>query len=1050
MSNVTTASPMTTNNTCTEDDAKYGGELTGSLALNGLLIVILIVGTFFLIRGFADRNVHWSYVLIVTIAWVSGFIGTVYLPLDIALTSAEGAFLCCGRSDDTLCSFDWEDDLEIIWTALYWFTFSMTWLFLPVVMEEYNAAEFTFSGRLKFSLCAQVKFYVMGAVAGLVLMGIFIAQDPSEEFQTKLLSAGMALGNAYGLLMVVFLLGDGLVRVPRSLWRSSSAKVEEGRLCSRAGDAHVKLTGDKMTEKLKATFRKVVDAHLQIQYDKEEDKFGEYMQTIMAPILRLRAEQTHAERHADSVRDPQKRSWIELDRTKRSSTYFWTNLDTDDEKMRKLVELHRETRAITTYLFRRRGKWLDMVSDFRFYKDILQSENGEKTDDESFRPTVQREPLQCMIYWMCCASFCCCVSPKVFVLRVRKVVLRFVAIVLMAFSLIIVAAEVTLPVSGQQSLFGYAVKEASEKEMGVFIFTFLAFGYMSVCTYVSFVSLSLPIPGTDVNARNIVPNNLTSPYALMLFGTYICRMQFALGYHFLNIMQYNGEPENLQPSAFKRLYMANGDVSGLGLDWFFAVFPIGVAVMFFLCLSNAYSYCMVCSGMGSPDDEVNVEGVSSSTLVLAGRGLLRSEAKAQKRVEERQVDSCCWCLGLEGKVTYSTMVTLELNEESSAPHASIQIGQLKQRDSWTPGSKEDDDDDVSTRESASKRNKKSKRVQVDAHRRFKVGSLKIKGSTSFFGTKFVEYWAEVDTVEKTFKWWEGDDKTGVLKGDVFVHGCTLREVDNEESTFELIDGAKTYRFTCETKDDMYTWMKAIRFCLGIRSPSVSRRSSYAAKMKQSKSAVLFMEEKSFFGSSTKARYVVLNLETKVMKWYDGQTDHDKLLGTLDLVRQKVRIRRCDPSEVSKKMEHSFDLVPETESNVSYRFATPNKLQNEDWVDVLTTLLGRPAAPSGGGDADHTSVSISTNDAVESKRDVEGVTDALDDAFDEDDEDDVASSFFRQTASKSTPIATGISVKDPSDAREERQRAEEIKKMKDGIKKFPVVEDDGDDDMLDDW
>ena len=145
--------------------------------------------------------------------------------------------------------------------------------------------------------------------------------------------------------------------------------------------------------------------------------------------------------------------------------------------------------------------------------------------------------------------------------------------------------------------------------------------------------MSLPIPGTDVNSRNIVGNHLTSPYALLLFSCYLCRMQFALGYHFLNIMQYKGEPQNLQPSAFKRLYMANGDVSGLNIDWFFAVFPMGVVVMFFLCLTNAYSSIVVCAGCGGPDDEVNVEGISQSTTVLAGRGLLKSEMTHLKRVQ---------------------------------------------------------------------------------------------------------------------------------------------------------------------------------------------------------------------------------------------------------------------------------------------------------------------------------------------------------------------------------------------------------------------------------
>lgn len=292
-------------------------------------MVILLFGTYFLIKYFSDVQTTRKYIVFITVAWVSGFISAVYLPLDIALTTAEGKFRCCGQNDDTQCSFGWEDDLEICWTILYWFTFAMCWVIIPTVMEVYNAAEFTLAGRIKYSICAQVKFFVMAGAAGGIVMGILIAQDPSEQVQEKLLSSLMALGNAYGLIMVVLLLGDGLARIPRDLWRASSAKIEEGRLCSKAGDAHIKLAGEEQAAKLKSTLAKVVDADLQIKYDKETEKWGKLMKTILTPVLRLRDEQTHAEKYAESRRASGKKIWTELDRTKRSSNHFWTNLDTD-------------------------------------------------------------------------------------------------------------------------------------------------------------------------------------------------------------------------------------------------------------------------------------------------------------------------------------------------------------------------------------------------------------------------------------------------------------------------------------------------------------------------------------------------------------------------------------------------------------------------------------------------------------------------------------------------------------------------------------------------
>jgi hypothetical protein len=281
--------------TCGVEDGKYQGQLTGSLALNCVLMAFLLFGTYFLIKYYSDRSTKRKYIAFITVAWVSGFISAVYLPLDIALTTAEGKYQCCGKSDDTQCAFKWEDDLEISWTILYWFTFAMCWVIIPIVMEVYNAAEFTVMGRVKYSICAQVKFFLFAGLLGGILLGVFIAQDPSEQVQEKLMSSLMALANAYGLIMVVLLLGDGLARIPRNLWRASSAKIEEARLCSKASDAHMKLAGEDQAARLKEVLRKLVDAKLQIQYDKETDKWGEQMKTIWDPVLRLRDTASHAE-----------------------------------------------------------------------------------------------------------------------------------------------------------------------------------------------------------------------------------------------------------------------------------------------------------------------------------------------------------------------------------------------------------------------------------------------------------------------------------------------------------------------------------------------------------------------------------------------------------------------------------------------------------------------------------------------------------------------------------------------------------------------------------
>ena len=222
-----------------------------------------------------------------------------------------GSVSVMDKPTSTHAAFDWEDDLEICWTVLYWFTFAMCWFIIPTVMEIYNAAEFTVWGRVKYSICAQVKFFARG-VLGAIVFGILIAQDPDEQVQEKLLSALMSLGNAYGgLIMVVLLLGDGLARIPRDLWRASSAKIEEGRLCSKAGDAHTKLVGDEQAEKLKEVLRRVQDAKSSNQVRSESVEFEFHTfhitQRISPFSTDLSREKYHCSLICISQRDPVKK-----------------------------------------------------------------------------------------------------------------------------------------------------------------------------------------------------------------------------------------------------------------------------------------------------------------------------------------------------------------------------------------------------------------------------------------------------------------------------------------------------------------------------------------------------------------------------------------------------------------------------------------------------------------------------------------------------------------------------------------------------------------------
>ena len=79
---------------------------------------MLAVFTVLLLRYYAARGTHWVYLTAVFISWFMGFFGTLLLPVDVEQTIER----------DPLDAF------EDMWLFVYWCTFLLSWVVLPVLM----------------------------------------------------------------------------------------------------------------------------------------------------------------------------------------------------------------------------------------------------------------------------------------------------------------------------------------------------------------------------------------------------------------------------------------------------------------------------------------------------------------------------------------------------------------------------------------------------------------------------------------------------------------------------------------------------------------------------------------------------------------------------------------------------------------------------------------------------------------------------------------------------------------------------------------------------
>jgi hypothetical protein len=122
--------------------------------------------------------------------------------------------------------------LEKLWMFVYWVTFLLTYIFIPLTQEYVAAGEFTKRGRLCASIKINMIFYaVMGLIAFGALAYVVIGL---EQGLWDLMPVLISLANTMGLSIVILLLGYGTAEVPRAVWKQSNPEQVLRRLYFKA------------------------------------------------------------------------------------------------------------------------------------------------------------------------------------------------------------------------------------------------------------------------------------------------------------------------------------------------------------------------------------------------------------------------------------------------------------------------------------------------------------------------------------------------------------------------------------------------------------------------------------------------------------------------------------------------------------------------------------------------------------------------------------------------------------------------------------------------
>jgi hypothetical protein len=93
--------------------------MVSSFTLISCEVVLLFIVTWILLRYYKSSSVPVDTIISTYYTWIMSFAGTLLLPFDIAIS---------------LTGEDYSDTMLELWNLIYWSTFLLTWVVLPVQM----------------------------------------------------------------------------------------------------------------------------------------------------------------------------------------------------------------------------------------------------------------------------------------------------------------------------------------------------------------------------------------------------------------------------------------------------------------------------------------------------------------------------------------------------------------------------------------------------------------------------------------------------------------------------------------------------------------------------------------------------------------------------------------------------------------------------------------------------------------------------------------------------------------------------------------------------
>ncbi|RAK71305.1 LMBR1 domain-containing protein [Aspergillus fijiensis CBS 313.89] len=204
-----------------------GSSVFFSLALLTISILVLL-----LLRRFLTLRATPAYLSIpVFLALALPASVVLLVPIDLASSSRDGSGPAAIWLPDRL--------LLVSWRITYWLIFVLTWAILPLLGEYIDSGYREPKARIQYSIRSNARYQLIVLCCAIVGL-VYISIQNGFEF-TSIKALVMALAYVWGLVLAIYLMGHGLVSIPRTLFRNADVSGRLRRIHAHAPRLHDRL-----------------------------------------------------------------------------------------------------------------------------------------------------------------------------------------------------------------------------------------------------------------------------------------------------------------------------------------------------------------------------------------------------------------------------------------------------------------------------------------------------------------------------------------------------------------------------------------------------------------------------------------------------------------------------------------------------------------------------------------------------------------------------------------------------------------------------------------